>query len=310
MKFLVTGQNGFVGGHFTNHVGPANVVACPESIDLVSFEKTRAFVMAQTFEGVLHLAARSSVAESFENPSLTKDVNVEGTRNLLRSLVELKFAGPVLLISSGEVYGSVDASELPVKESAKLAPKNPYAESKVAMENLIFSSGEFANAPYSSVIARPFNHIGPGQAEHFVVASFAAQLARRKIGRESGPMKTGDLTVTRDFTDVRDIVAAYALLLEKAGRDKSRGEVYNLGSGRETKLQVVLENLIEISGTGTTFQIDRSRLRPNEQKRMCADVAKIRSAIDWKPRHTLQETLKDCFKSALAKELLLERIGT
>ncbi len=309
MKFLVTGQNGFVGGHVTNHVGPAKVVAFPDSVDLVNFEQTRSFVHAQTFDGVLHLAARSSVADSFENPSLTKDVNVEGTRNLLRSLVELKFTGPVLLVSSGEVYGSVEASELPVKETARLAPKNPYAESKVAMESLISSAGEFANAPFSSVIARPFNHIGPGQAVHFVVASFAGQLARRKTGREAGPMKTGDLTVTRDFTDVRDIVAAYALLLEKAGREKSRGEVYNLGSGTETKLQIALESLIEISGTGTTFQIDRSRLRPNEQKRMCADVGKIRATIDWKPRHTLQETLKDCFKSALAKELLLERIG-
>jgi GDP-4-dehydro-6-deoxy-D-mannose reductase len=307
IRVLVTGQTGFVGNHFTNHLGTANVVAFPDSIDLVNFEKCRTFVRDQTFDAVLHLAARSSVAESLSNPQLTKDVNVEGTRNLLRSLVEKKFAGKVLLVSSGEVYGAVDEENLPVKESTPTAPRNPYAESKVAMEQLVLGSdGEFADASFAATIARPFNHIGPGQAEHFIVANFTAQLARRKLGRESGPIKAGDLSITRDFTDVRDVVAAYSKLLERG----VRGEIYNLGSGVETKLRSMLETLIEISGTETKFETDPARLRAGEQMRMCADISKIHAAVGWRPRINMTETLIDCFTAALAKEKDSERIGT
>lgn len=293
-RTLVTGHTGFVGGHFLVLVGAENVVSWPSTIDLVNFDQVRKFVLSQKFDAVLHLAARSSVAESFEDPRKTHDVNVRGTEHLLRALVEAQFTGSVLLVSSGEVYGAVDEKDLPVAETASLAPRNPYAESKVAMEALVKTGGEFAESLFRTMIARPFNHIGPGQAPRFAVSSFAHQLARRKAGLEQGVMKTGDLGVTRDFTDVRDIVTAYSQILVH-GR---RGEVYNLGSGRETKLQTILETLIDISGTGAEFEVDPSRLRPGEQRRMCADVSKIRRDIGWQPTRSLKSTLTDCFNSA------------
>jgi GDP-4-dehydro-6-deoxy-D-mannose reductase len=298
VKVLVTGATGFVGQHFVKHLGLANVIAMPETVDLVNFEQTRDFVVAQKFDAVLHLAALSSVSQSLESPGKTQDVNVEGTRHLLRSLQASKFSGRVLLVSSGEVYGTVEEANLPVKETANLAPRNPYAESKVAMEKLVLPGGEFADAGFTSLIARPFNHIGPGQAEHFVVASFVGQLARRKAGVESGPMKTGDLHVTRDFTDVRDIVSAYAKLLQmrapiSIGRLPT--EIYNLGSGVETELKTILDLLIQISGTGTKVETDPARLRPNEQRRMCADISKVKALIDWAPHYELKETLQACF---------------
>lgn len=293
-RTLVTGQTGFVGGHFSTLVGPENVVAWPGSVDLVNFDQVRNFVLSQKFDAVLHLAARSSVAESFEDPHKTHDVNVRGTEHLLRALVETNFTGPVLLVSSGEVYGAVAEKDLPVGESAALAPRNPYAESKVAMESLVKTGGVFSGRKFRAMIARPFNHIGPGQAPRFAVSSFAHQLARRKAGLEEGVIKTGDLGVTRDFTDVRDIVMAYVQILER-GRN---GEVYNLGSGRETKLQTVLETLIEISGTEAEFEVDASRLRSGEQRRMCADIRKIRREVGWEPSRSLKSTLTDCFNNA------------
>lgn len=297
MKVLVTGQTGFVGTHFTARIGAENVVGFPHAVDLTKLGETSDFVRGQTFDAVLHLAARSSVAESFTNPQATRDVNVEGTRNLLYALRERKFTGPVLLVSSGEVYGAVAEENLPVNESMPPAPHNPYAESKVAMEALVKEGGEFASAPFRAMIARPFNHIGPGQSETFVIANFMAQLVRRKLGLESGPMKTGDLTVTRDFTDVRDIVAAYEALLH-LGR---AGEAYNLGSGTETRLDVILGTLIEISGTSTRYEIDPARLRAGEQRRMCADISKIQGDIGWRPRIPLRQTLQDGFDAALKK---------
>lgn len=304
MKVLVTGATGFVGTHFARHLGAENVVAFPESVNLVNLEATHGFVSKQKFDAVLHLAALSSVALSFDDAAKTKDVNVEGTRHLLRALTDADFKGGVLLVSSGEVYGAVDEKNLPVNEKANLAPRNPYAESKVAMEKLVLPGGEFSDAGFTPIIARPFNHIGPGQAEHFVVANFIAQLVRRKQGLESGPMKTGDLTVTRDFTDVRDIVAAYAKLLAKADQSKKdfkSAEIFNLGSGVEVKLETILKTLIQISSADVKVETDPSRLRPNEQRRMCADISKLQRTIDWAPRFKLKETLQACFDERITK---------
>ncbi len=327
MKVLVTGASGFVGQHFINHVGAANVIAFPESLNLLEAEAVYSFVSGQhsgqkagqKFDTVLHLAALSSVAQSLEDPVQTTNVNVEGTRNLLQALKDLGFSGRVLLVSTGEVYGAVDEKNLPVTETAQVAPRNPYAQSKVAMEKLVLPGGAFAGAGFTPLIARPFNHIGPGQAEHFAVASFTAQLARRKVDAGhgdkdlAGPMKTGDLRVTRDFTDVRDVVAAYMKLLTMRA-PISIGvqpvEIYNLGSGVEVELQTILDHLIRISGTSTKFETDPSRLRPNEQRRMCADVTKIRAATNWTPQIKLETTLEDCFHAALEKLKTSERITT
>ena len=306
MKTLVTGASGFVGSHFISHIGRGNAVLFPEVIDLVDEIGVANFIKQTPFDAVLHLAAVSSVASTLGKSNRAFEVNVGGTANLLRALQTENFKGPVLLVSSGEVYGAVDAENLPVIETQALNPRNPYAESKVAMENLVTGRGEFAGGKLKTVIVRPFNHIGPGQDIQFVVASFAAQLAKRRVGLESGPMQTGDLSVTRDFTDVRDIVRAYAMLLEKG----APGEIYNLGSGVEVSLQAVLDTLIEISGTNTFSEVDSARLRPGEQKRMCAETSKVRAIIDWVPTRKLRETLKDCFDASLAQVINPERIST
>lgn len=238
-------------------------------------------------DAVLHLAGRTSVAESFKDPEGFFDVNVHGTSNLLESLRSAAFGGRMLFVSSGDCYGSVSPDELPVAEQRPLRPGNPYSVSKVAAEALCRQWAQTER--FDVLIARPFNHIGPGQDARFAVASFARQVARIRAGAAVSPIVTGDLDVTRDLTDVRDVVGAYFALLER-GRAR---ECYNVGSGRETRLRDVLTELLTLAGVNAEVRTDPARLRADEQRRAVADVRKIRRDAGWSASIPLRTTLRD-----------------
>lgn len=291
-KLLVTGHSGFVGRQLLDRVGRGDagrgytVVTLPESLDIRTPELARA-VAALAPDAVLHLAALSSVADSFRDFDGTMAINFGGTLNLLRALKAANFAGRMLFVGSGDCYGSVPDGELPVSESRPLKPRNPYAVSKVAAEALCYQWSQAEGLDV--VIARPFNHIGPGQDERFAVAGFAAQVARIAAQGGAGTIRVGDLDVTRDFTDVRDVVDAYFALLAR-GR---RGEAYNIGSGRETRLRDVLDGLIALSGARVEVVVDETRLRAGEQRRVRADVARIAADTGWAARLPLATSLFD-----------------
>jgi len=236
---------------------------------------------------VLHLAGLTSVSDSFTDAEGYFDVNVHGTWNLLRALRDGGFSGRMLFVSSGDCYGAVGPEHLPIHEAEPLRPRNPYAVSKVAAEALCYQWSQ--SAPFDVVIARPFNHVGPGQDVRFAVASFARQVALIVARRAPPSIVTGNLDVTRDLTDVRDVVVAYFALLESG----VNGRAYNVGSGRETSMADVLATLIDLAGVDTDVQRDPARMRADEQRRAVADVRSIERDTGWSATTPLTTTLAD-----------------
>ena len=271
---LLTGHTGFVGRAITAHFGAGHdggwVIATLDGHLDVRDPRLADRVQAVRPDAVLHLAARTSVSESFGDPDGYFDVNFNGTLNLLRALRATNFSGRLLYVGSGDCYGAISPAQLPVREDHPLRPRNPYAVSKVAAEALCFQWSQTEGL--DAVIARPFNHIGRGQDERFVVASLAKQISAIRNGRAPPRVSSGNLDVTRDLTDVRDVIAAYVALIER-GR---RGEAYNVGSGREIRIRDLLERLLELAEVDAEVGTDAARVRPDEQLRVCADVSKIR----------------------------------
>lgn len=281
MKILVTGSNGFVGSHIKKAV---SVIAL--DMDLLDKKKLREFFADCKPDFVIHLAAKTYVPDSFANPQDVYAVNFLGTLNLLEALKEGDFRGRMLYVGSSDGYGIVDPKDLPVLEEHALHPRSPYAVSKIAAEALCYQWSQTEN--FEIVLTRPFNHIGPGQNERFAVSNFAKQVA---LGLDF--IEVGDLSVTRDFTDVRDVVRAYLLLLEK-GRN---GEVYNVCSQKERTLESILHQLLSIKGLQTEIRVSKNRLRPTEQRRICGSFEKLNRDTGWQPllpfEMTLQELLLD-----------------
>jgi GDP-4-dehydro-6-deoxy-D-mannose reductase len=291
LTLLLTGHTGFVGRAIAAYASPKQenrwVLATLDGIHDIRDSRLSDRVAAIRPDVVLHLAARTSVGESFHDPDGYFDVNFNGTLNLLRSLRATHFRGRLLYVGSGDCYGSIASDELPVDEDHPLRPRSPYAVSKVAAEALCFQWSQTEGI--DTVIARPFNHIGRGQDERFVVASLAKQIAAIRLGRSAPEIVCGNLDVARDLTDVRDVITAYFALIER-GRC---GEAYNIGSGRETRIRDVLSRLLQLAGVEASIKTDPARLRPDEQLRVCADVSKIRADTGWTSRVPMDETLRD-----------------
>jgi GDP-4-dehydro-6-deoxy-D-mannose reductase len=291
-KLLVTGHTGFVGRTLFQHSAELGgedelrLDALPDAFDIRD-PGLADWLPAHMPDAVLHLAACTNVDESFRDPDGCFDVNFSGTLNLLRALRTAGFAGRLIYVSSGDCYGALPESALPVNEEHALRPRNPYAVSKAAAEALCYqwSQTEGLNV----VIARPFNHIGPGQDTRFAIASFSEQIARMAQGRVPPVIRTGNLDVTRDFTDVRDVLRAYVALLEH-GR---AGEAYNVASGRETRLEDALNGLLAMAGISASVELDSARQRAAEQRRVVADVSKIKRDTGWEARVPLRDTLRD-----------------
>lgn len=256
-------------------------------VDLLDPDRIDRFLERTPVQRVIHLAGQTSVARSFTDPENTLKLNFLGTFNLFRALERQGFEGRVLYISSGDVYGPVAPEELPVSESRWPRPVSPYAVSKVSAEALCYQWS--ITAPFEVVVARPFNHIGPRQREQFVIASWAKQLVEIERGRREPVLLVGNIDVTRDFTDVRDVVAAYRLLVEKG----ENGAVYNVASGTERSLRDVIDQLTRLAGLTVEIRQESSRLRESDTPRMRGDAGLLTRHTDWKASIPFEKTLGD-----------------
>lgn len=296
MLTFITGMNGFVGTtmyrHIHEHGDEDGIELYPQLEEADVLDKNTLIKMFRQKmpDAILHLAAISYVPESFENPEQTYTVNFIGTLRLLQALKETGFTGKFLFVGSSDEYGKVDENELPINENRALAPRNPYAVSKAAAECLCYQWSQTENMDVMMV--RPFNHIGPGQAPHFVVSDFAKQIAMIKLGMAEPVLNTGNIAVSRDFTDVRDVVRAYTLLF-KYGQN---GETYNICSGKETSIRNIIEKLASISGMDITINVDPTRVRPIEQLRAYGTCEKLKKETGWKQDISLDESLQNIYQ--------------
>lgn len=292
MKTLfVTGRHGFVGNIVVRAIASKEaderweVADIDPAFDLRDAVATDHLVAAIRPDAVLHLAAQSAVPDSFRDPATTLQVNLMGTLNLLQSLRAIGFAGRFLYVGTGEVYGLVPEAELPIDEGRQPRPRNPYAVSKLAAEALCWQW--YVSEGMDVVIARPFNHIGWGQSDRFAVSGFARQIAEIRNGTRLPVIVTGNLDVTRDFTDVNDVAEAYLALLARG----TRGEVYNVCSGIEYRIGALLNRMLELAGVDARVEQDPGRMRLAEQRRMCGNPTKIRLATGWQPSTPMDRSL-------------------
>lgn len=287
-RALLIGGTGFVGPYLQQHLqNDYDVVAVGRNIDVRIKEQLRQLIATTMPDVVIHLAGQSFVPESFKNPRETFDINFIGTFNLLSALKYAGFPGRFLFIGSGDVYGLVPPDLLPLLENYPLRPRNPYAVSKVAAEALCYQWSQTEG--FDIVMARPFSHIGPGQSDRFVISDFARQIIEIKLRRREPVLRVGDIDVTRDFTDVRDVVRAYQLLLENG----KNGEVYNVCSGNEYSIRALLQQMMEIAGVDAKLEQDNERLRPSEQRRLCGSFDKLQKKTGWQPKLAIERTLQD-----------------
>ncbi len=264
----------------------------PRGLDLLDAGSVRAAVADVAPDAVVHLAGQAFVPPSIAAPLATLAVNATGTAHVLEAVRAAGRPIRTLVISSAEVYGRQPPERMPLDESVPLHPENPYAASKVAAETY---AGVWARLyGLDVVIARPFNHIGPGQDARFVVPSFARQLA--EIAAGAPPLlAVGNLEAQRDFLDVRDVARAYVALLAN-GRS---GSVYNVCSGRAVAIQEVLRQLITIARVPVEVRDDPARLRPSDTPLLCGDATKLRAETGWEPQYTLAASLRDIYAGAL-----------
>ena len=286
MRVLITGAAGFAGRHLSELAvseGAEVVAPTREELDLRDAEATRAAFEAAGPDRVFHLAADASVAESWQSPAATIRNNVDSTLSVLEALRET--GTPVLIAGSGEVYGPPE--RLPVDESHPLRPQNPYAVSKAAADLL---AGFYADAHGVPVLrTRSFNHAGPGQADIYVVAAFARQIAAAEAeGAERAEIVTGDLSPRRDFTDVRDVVRAYWLLLERA-----EPGAYNVCRGESVDVASILAALGREARLEVAQRTDPARLRKHEVMDITGSHDKLTAATGWQPEIPLERTLRD-----------------
>ncbi len=215
------------------------------------------------------------------------DVNIKGTIQLLDVLKDRQFKGGVLLIGSGEEYGRILPDEVPIVEDTVLRPGNIYAATK-SCQNMI--AGIYAKAyGLHLVMVRAFNHVGPKQSPQFVVSDFCKQVAEVEMGLREPVIHVGNLKAQRDFTDVRDVVAAYECLV----RLGESGETYNVGSGTAYTIEHILNQIIALSGREIRVEVEKERLRPIDVPLIVADVTKIKERTGWEQKISLEQTLQD-----------------
>jgi GDP-4-dehydro-6-deoxy-D-mannose reductase len=285
---LLIGGTGFAGSHAQSVLNQEyRIEITNHTADIRDAAAINRVVEKVLPDYVINFASITTVRESFEEPLKTYAIGFLGTLNLLQALKSIGFRGRLLNISSSEVYGFPAANALPLQETSSASPMSPYAVSKIATEALC---DQWVNTEgFEIVTARPFTHIGPGQSDKFAVSSFAKQIAEILLKMREPVIHVGDLQTTRDLTDVRDVVSAYKLLLEK-GRN---GEIYNVCSGKEVSMLSVVEELVRSAGLPITVRQDELLLRKSEQRRTCGSFAKIREHTGWMPQILLGQTLHE-----------------
>ena len=288
MKAFVTGASGFVGTWLCDHLRACGdeVVVPQVGFDLTDPDSVRHGLVEAQPDAVFHLGARSHVGESWQEPAGTFKVNATGTLHVLDAALACDAPPTVLLVSSSEVYGTVSQDEVPVSEGSALRPVTPYAASKVAAEYLGVQA--YLGTKLPVVISRSFNHVGPGQAPNFAVSAFAKRIVDAKAQNKKS-LAVGNLDARRDFTDVRDVVRAYRMLVERG----TPGEVYNVCSNKDVSIGEIADSLLRLSGIDARFEVDPSLLRPVELPLLTGDNSKIVESIGWRPEISLDQTLRD-----------------
>ncbi len=304
-KALITGIAGFAGSHLARLLlsqkftvygfyhpdhATTNVDEIKDKINLTSCDLLGQRDLEEKLsrinpDYVFNLAAYSSPAESFKNPKKTLENNMISELNLLKTLAKLTSKAKILIIGSADEYGQ-PAGNRALDESIPLAPISPYAVSKVIQDLLGYQF--FAHHRLHIVRVRPFNHIGPRQSKAFVVPSFAAQIASLEK-RGGGAIRVGNLKTWRDFTDVRDMVRAYLLALQKG----EAGEVYNIGSGKPIQIADILKKLISFSTVKIKIRKDKKLFHPAEIQKIYCEFSKFNKQTGWKPQIPISKTLSD-----------------
>ncbi len=310
MKLLITGFTGFVSDHFLkllNEIEPGsqvfgidksfpnfkfsefpNLTIGFQQVDLLDKDMVKESLLRFSPEYILHLASVSSVAASWETPldSFVNNTNI--FLNLVEQVRVNNIDCRILSIGSSEEYGAVSDEQLPLTEEHLLKPLSPYAVARVSQEMLskIYADG-FGQ---QIIITRSFNHIGPGQRENFVISSFVKQLVQlSKQNNSKNEITTGDLTIIRDFLDVRDVVKAYYILL-KHGQS---GEIYNICSGKGTMLKEIINKISFLLNTPVDIVTNPDLIRRNENRKIIGSYKKIKTELGWEPTISIDQSLND-----------------
>lgn len=306
MKILITGVNGFVGGHLAEHLAenPAyqvhGIARAPQlslshlhdkvhyhALDLRDLPRVRQYLDEVRPDVILHLAAQASVAKSFHDAVNTTHDNLIPSVALMQYAVELGFDPLIIFAGSNEIFGTVPPAQMPINEAQPLVPLTPYGVSKAAVDMAAYQW--FVSHKVRTIRLRLFSHIGPRQSDAYAVSAFASQIARIEAGLQAPILKVGNLSARRDISDVRDIAAAYEALIHHG----VPGAAYNVGSGVSHEIRALLDALIAVSDTPITVEIDPARLRPVDVPDVVCDNRRICADTGWRPHIPIETTLKD-----------------
>ncbi len=302
MKVLVTGYLGFVAGHlkriFLEHgaeVFGVDRIAATDTdglvdyaqLDLMDRDAVKCLLAEMKPDAIVHLAAVSSVGQSWQQPSECFRNNTSIFLNVVESVRALNLKTRILSVGSSEVYGNLSADEMPLREMRELHPSSPYAVARVAQEML--SRLYVENYGLDIVMTRSFNHIGPGQRPQFVIPSFLRQLTEIKKNGGDGVMAVGNVDVVRDFSDVRDVVDAYWKLLLHG----KRGRVYNVCSGQGRSLREIIDMMSALLEVKVSLRVDQSLVRPTDNAVIIGDNSRIQEELGWTPSYCFERTLQD-----------------
>ena len=313
-KILITGISGFVGGYFVDYLTsradtfeihgisrskpawdfvPVTVERLNNHhfhlADLNDIPKIRSLIEGIQPDYILHLAAQSSVAESWKTPVVSFLNNTNIFLNIIDTVRLNDNGARVLSVGSSEQYGIVSDEDLPLTENSRQCPANPYAVARVAQEQLarLYASGYGLDI----CCTRSFNHCGPGQTDRFVVSSIVKQFVRIARGLQDPVIHIGNGTIIRDFVDVHDVVEAYRLLLARG----KRGEVYNICSGKGRSIRDIVTLLSDMYHIDVQVLREQSRIRPIDNPRIVGSYQKIQNDMGWKPKIPFEESLRSMY---------------
>lgn len=306
-KALITGIAGFVGSHLAelllsqgfevygisrsrtkmDHIESIIDKLHLEDADLLDSHSLYATISRIKPDYIFHLAAQSFVPTSWVSPSVTLEVNIIGSANLFEAVRQAKIDPVIQIACSSEEYGLVHPDEVPIKETNPLRPQSPYAVSKVAMDFLGYQY--FCSYGMKIIRTRGFNHTGPRRGVTFVTSNFAKQIAMIEKGKQEPVIYVGNLEAERDWTDVRDMVRAYVLAVEKC----EPGEVYNICVGKAVKIKDMLSLLLSNSKVKVSIKEDPARMRPSEVPVLIGDNTKFVAKTGWKPEIPFEKTMED-----------------
>ena len=307
-SILVTGAMGFAGSHLLDLLAdraplvawhrPGGQPPDPDrhiewrGVDLLDAAEVAAGLEEAAPTQIFHVAGTPQVASSFTNSVPHLRTNVFGTHHLLDAVRKSGRVCRILIVSSAQVYQSSDE---PLSENSPLIPSTPYGLSKLAQDQLSWRA--WRDDGLDVLVARPFNHAGPRQSPDFVVSSFARQVARIEAKLDLPQIKVGNLDARRDMTDVRDVVAAYDVMMDTA----PAGRVFNVCSGRAWRIRDLLDELLQLSRVNVEVVVDPTRLRPADIPVVQGDASRIRGELGWAPKISVEQTLSDTLEWWRAK---------